>query len=155
MDEIHSMKGVGGVLVTYSDKVTITPTGVLGFLSKGMKGTKTIPFSSITAIQFKRASLLVNGYLQFTIHGGIESRGGVWDATSDENTLVFNDKAQNELANAIKEHVEKGMQQAKPQSASSERASLSTELEKLANLRAQGILSESEFQAAKMKLIST
>lgn len=47
MSSIHTMKGVGELLEVFDDKVTITPKGVLGFMAKGLKGTKTIPFSSI------------------------------------------------------------------------------------------------------------
>ena len=70
------MKGVAEVLVVYEDKVTITPKGVLGLMPIGLKGTKTIPFGSITGIQFKDAGTLFSGYIQFTIPGGNESKGG-------------------------------------------------------------------------------
>ena len=57
---------------------------------------------------------MVSGYLQFTLGGGLESRGGVLAATKDENTFMFfktsvfhkNDKPNNEIALAIKNHIE-------------------------------------------------
>jgi len=45
--------GVDTDLEVFEDKLTITPKGVLGFLNKGLKGIKTIPFTSITAVQHK------------------------------------------------------------------------------------------------------
>ncbi len=56
MSAIHTMRGVQDLLEVFEDKVTITPKGVLGFLNKGLKGTKEIPFHSIVAIQIKEAS---------------------------------------------------------------------------------------------------
>ncbi|MEW5871452.1 MAG: tetratricopeptide repeat protein [Chloroflexota bacterium] len=69
---IYTMRGVQDLLEVYEDKVAITPKGVLGFLNKGLKGTKMIPFISITAIQFKKPGM-TNGYLQFTLSGGNEN----------------------------------------------------------------------------------
>src|SRR5262245_10728709 len=67
---IYTMQGVQDLLEVYPDKVTITPKGILGFLNKGLR-TKSIPFTSITAIRFRKADL-ASGYLQFTILGGVE-----------------------------------------------------------------------------------
>jgi hypothetical protein len=61
-EKIYSMKGVGGLLEVYEDKITITTKGVLGLLAKGPKGTKSIPYTSITAIQFKKSGL-TSGYI--------------------------------------------------------------------------------------------
>lgn len=83
------MKGVQDLLEVFEDRVTITPKGVLGFLNKGVKGTKEIPFTSIVAVQFKEAGTVFSGYLQFTIPGGNENTGGILAATKDENTFMF------------------------------------------------------------------
>lgn len=45
MTAIHTMQGVQDLLEVFSDKVQLTPNGVLGFLNKGFKGTKIIPFT--------------------------------------------------------------------------------------------------------------
>ena len=103
MDPVYTMKGVGDLLEVYDDKLTITPKGVLGFMTKGVKGTKTIPFLSISAIQLKKSGL-TSGYLQFTIPGGNESRRGLFDAASDENTFMF--AGNNDQAVQIKEYIE-------------------------------------------------
>ena len=154
---IHRMEGVAEVLEVFEDKVTITPTGVLGVLTKGLKGTKTIPFFSITAIQFKSAGF-TSGYIQFTIPGGNESRGGVFDAAGDENTFMFsNSGSNNQIAEIIKNYIETSIQalrSPKP-AAVTNTVGIADEIKKLADLKAQGVLSDSEFQAAKAKLLGT
>jgi ribosomal protein S27AE len=153
---IHSMKGVQDLLEVFEDKVTIAPKGVLGFMNKGLKGTKTIPFSSISAIQFKEAGAVFSGYLQFTIPGGNESKGGVFSAASDENTFMFAEKKNNVLATQIKDFIEIKVQELRtPRVTQSQiTTSLSDELQKLASLRDNGILTDQEFQSAKSRLIS-
>ncbi|MQA19297.1 DUF4429 domain-containing protein [Rugamonas rivuli] len=155
MNSVYTMKGVQDSLEVFEDKVTITPKGILGFMNKGLKGTKTIPFSSIMAIQFKEAGALFSGYLQFTIPGGNESRGGVFSAASDENSFMFANKSNNELAATIKEHIEQKVRELRvPSVVAQPVTSLADELQKLSGLRDSGILSEQEFQAAKLRLIS-
>lgn len=150
MNIVYTMKGVMGVLEVYEDKVTITPKGVTGFLTKGLKGTKTIPLFSISAIQFKKSGI-TNGYLQFTVPGGNESKAGLRAAAYDENSFIFRGK--NEKALEIKEYIEERIQQLRNPQVTSSGPSLSDELQKLADLKAQGILSEEEFQTAKRRLI--
>ena len=156
MNCVYNMKGVQDLLEVFEDKVTITPKGILGFMNKGLKGTKSIPFTSITAIQFKEAGAVFSGFLQFTIPGGNESRGGVFSAASDENSFMFANKNNNELAIKIKEYIEGNVRELQTPShiASQSTTSLADELKKLASLRDSGILSEQEFQTAKIRLIS-
>ncbi|BDP98232.1 hypothetical protein EfmGK961_20480 [Enterococcus faecium] len=47
-----------------------------------------------------------NGYIQFTLLGGNESRGGILAATKDENTVMFTKKYWNEMEN-LKKYIEK------------------------------------------------
>jgi len=103
MNAIFTMKGVQDLLEVFDDKVLITPKGILGFMNKGLKGTKTIPFTSISAIQFREAGAIFSGFLQFTIPGGNESKGGLVAAAGDENTFMFAKRENNELATKMKE----------------------------------------------------
>jgi hypothetical protein len=150
------MEGPAAVLEVYEDKLTITPKGVLGFVAKGLKGTKTIPFMSITAIQFKEVGAVFGGYLQFTISGGNESTRGVFAAARDENTFVFAEQKNNAHAAKIKEYIEaKAKEQRSPRATQPQSfTSLSDELQKLASLRDSGVLTEMEFQSAKSRLIA-
>lgn len=153
MSAVYSMRGVQDLLEVFEDKVTITPKGALGFLNKGMKGTKEIPFSSIVAVQFKEAGALFSGYLQFTIPGGNESKGGIMAATKDENTFMFKLKKNNAQVKEIKDYIDGAMARARAPQPAVPESSLSDELLKLAQLKEKGVLSEEEFLAAKNKLI--
>jgi len=150
---LFTMEGVQDLLEVFEDKVTITPKGILGLLNKGLKGTKTIPYASITAIQFKEAGAIVSGYIQLTIPGGNESRGGVFSAAKDENTFMFAKRTNNGLATQIKEYIESKARDLRTPQAIQSTANLSDELQKLAQLKQHGMLSEEEFQAAKKRVI--
>jgi hypothetical protein len=153
MSAVYTMKGVQDLLEVFEDRVTITPKGVLGFLNKGIKGTKEIPFTSIVAVQFKEAGAVFSGYLQFSIPGGNESRGGIFAATKDENTFMFAHAKNNAMAREIKEYIDAAVRRSRAPQAAAPATNLSDELQKLAKLKEQGILSEEEFQAAKKRLI--
>lgn len=153
MPPIHTMKGVQDLLEVFEDKVTITPKGILGFLNKGLKGTKTIPFTSIQAMQFREAGAIVSGYIQFTILGGNESRGGVLSAAGDENTFMFAQTKNNAAARQIRAYIEESVAKLQSPRLKVEQTSISDELKKLATLRTEGVLTDEEFQAAKRKLI--
>jgi|GEM_PF-1104402 len=150
---VFVMKGINDLLEVFDDKVTITPKGLIGAINKGFKGTKSIPFFSISAIQFKKSGVL-SGYLQFSIPGGNESRRGILAATKDENTFMFAGPKANEEAIKIKDYIEQGIAKIRaPQHAAAAPASVADELMKLADLRSKGILSDEEFAAAKASLL--
>lgn len=152
---VYLMKGVQETLVVYRDKVTITPEGVLGFLTKGVSGTKTIPFRSVTAIQFKEAGAVLSGFIQFTIPGGNERAGGVFSAASDENTFMFAGQQNNEMACRIKDFIDKAVEDyhSLARSAPTSAKSVSDEIQELARLKESGVLTDEEFRAAKGKLL--
>ncbi len=83
------VEGINGQIRLTQNRVIISRKGAKAFVTQGLKGDKEIPISRITAIQFKPADNLINGYLQFSIQGGWESKGGVFAATQDENTVMF------------------------------------------------------------------
>lgn len=160
MASVFTVTGVGAILEVNDDSVAITPKGLLGVLNRGLKGTKTIPFTSITAIQLKKAGLTA-GYIQFTLPGGNESRSGINDAFRDENSFAFSLK-ENETVQKIKEYIEKRMRelrQPQPTQAasvgpSSGGTSIADALIKLAEMKSQGLLSDDEFAAAKKRILS-
>lgn len=149
---VQKIVGPLGDLEIFHDKITITASSLTGVLMRGLKGTKTIPIHAITAIQLKRAGAM-RGYIQFTISGGIESKGGVFDAVADENTFLF-DAQNNAKVEVAKDYIESRMKEFRsPQPANSTTSSLGDELTKLATLRNQGLLTDEEFQTAKRRLL--
>jgi len=89
--EERVFKGYNGDLIIRDSGVTIT-RGAKGFLLQGLslRGDKVIPWDSIVAVQYKKASILGGvGYLQLSLRGGSEAKGGLIQATQDENTLTW------------------------------------------------------------------
>jgi len=93
------------------------------------------------------------GYIQFTIPGAIENKGGVFGAVSDENTVAINGKDQLEAFKKIRDIVEEKINE--PAIASQiPTSSIVDELTKLAALRKDGLISDEEYSQMKSKLIN-
>ena len=140
-------------LLVYKDKVEITRQGFTGFLLHGFAGTKSIPIASIQAVQFKEPGTITVGFIQFSILGGIESKKGLLDAMSDENTVRFFDE-QLETARKIKEYIESCiLARNAPQSAPQPQVSAADEVIKYKQLLDMGAISQEEFDTLKKKLL--
>lgn len=93
-------EGVNGQIEVLDDRLVITRKGFGGFLAQGFfGGAKTIPFSSISAVQFKECGIL-NGYIQFKIMGATEG-----PPASDENTVIFSQSHQDLFA-GLRQHMD-------------------------------------------------
>ncbi len=82
-------------------------------LLHGLDGEKSILLSEITAYQLKEPGATV-GYLQLVYPGSSDTKGGVFDAVKDENTVTFlkEDKAailelKQAIEKALKDKVKK------------------------------------------------
>ncbi|MFD5204848.1 DUF4429 domain-containing protein [Streptomyces sp. NPDC058375] len=151
------VSGQGGQITFDGQYVTISRKGFLARATLG-KGEKRLHISQISAIQWKPAGPLVNGFIQFTVPGGNELRGKLGSQTSnaakDENSVIFTKKQMPEFQKLRAEldaaiAAQHGAQQTGPAPS----ASLADELAKLANLRDQGILSPAEFEQQKARLL--
>ncbi len=101
---LGSVNGVNGQLYLYENRIIIRRKGVLAKMTQGFfKGEKEIFLSQISGIQVKKAGML-NGYIQFTLSGGIEGRKGVMEATKDENSVMFS-MGQNKNVEIIKKKI--------------------------------------------------
>lgn len=149
---IMEAKGVNGQIELLENKVRIKRKGVMGFLTQGLKGDKDILISQISSIQFKKAGGFTNGYIQFSFLGGQESKAGLLKAGQDENTVMFNVYQKKEFE-AIKEAIEKRIDDIHSQATSPSSSSSLSDLEKLAELKDKGIITEEEFQAKKKQIL--
>jgi hypothetical protein len=147
-------QGQGGEIQFDGQYVTIIRKGgVHG------KGEKRLQISQIAAIQWKPAGLMVSGFIQLTVPGGIERRS-LWgnrtlDALVDENSVAFPKKQQpyfEKLRAALDEGIAAQHAVQPPDAAAPK--SVADELEKLAQLRERGILTDAEFQEQKARLLS-
>jgi len=141
-------KGYNGFLIL-TDTGVVIKRGMRGFLLGGgmMRGDKTIPYSRIVAVQLKKAGM-VAGYIQLTLMGGSESKAGLFQSTTDENSINFHAYGTNnqqfaEAKRIIEERITQG----------ENRNSGINDLEKLAELKEKGIISEEEFSAKKKQLL--
>ena len=145
----------GDTINIYEDSIEIVQTGLRSKAAKGLIGSKTVPFESITAIQYREGNNLTNGYVQISIKGYEESKKGLLDATMDENSIVFQ-KKNNEIFKKIADLIQEKIKEfsSKASNKITSQVSISEEIEKLNNLFKSGAISEEEFTKAKDKLIS-
>ncbi|MBI2623592.1 MAG: SHOCT domain-containing protein [Candidatus Liptonbacteria bacterium] len=141
-------KGYNGTLILTENGVIIK-RGMKGFLLGGgmLRGEKTIPYSSIIAVQLKKAGI-VAGYLQLTLKGGSEAKSGLFQSTTDENTVNFH-SGKNKIFEEAKQLIEERINS----NGQSSRGGNLDDLEKLAALKEKGIISEEEFNAKKKSIL--
>lgn len=151
MGPIAVAKGIGGHLELYEHKVVICREGMLAKLG-GLAG-KDIQLASITSLQMKKPGMLLNGYFQIIFSGSQDTKGGVFDAAKDENTVMFKGSQQGEFdafKQAVEDQLVKAQQRTVPAAG---QPSAADEIGKLADLLAKGVLTEDEFAAKKKQLL--
>lgn len=146
---VKEYKGYNGTLIL-TDTGVIIKRGVKGFLLGGfmLRGDKTIPYTSIAAVQLKKAGLLA-GYIQLTLMGGSEAKQGLFQSTTDENSINFH--SQNEKFTEAKEIIEQKI--AESRSGNLKQNSEADDLEKFAKLKDKGVITEEEFQKKKKQIL--
>lgn len=149
---IIKMKGVNGILELYEDKVTIKRVGLVSKLTQGFtKGDKTIYIRNISGIDFKEGGNFVNGYIQFTLSGGNEKiSGGAFQATKDENTVMFK-KSDNNVALKIKREIESIQKEREGRGGTG--VNRAEELRNFKELLDDGIISEEDFEREKERIL--
>lgn len=138
----RTLKGQTKSIRVEQDAVTISYRA----LYHGFKGDKRIPYSSITALQFREPGSWLAGYIQFSIQGGVEWMGQV---NQDENAAQFDTKEAEDFR-ALRDFAQERMA---AHGALTQSRSTADELVKLVALRDQGILTEDEFALQKAKLL--
>jgi len=147
MENQKEFKGYNGTIIL-TDTGVLIKRGVKGFLLGGMtlRGDKTIPYNSIIAVQLKKAGLTA-GYLQITLKGGSEAKSGLFQSTTDENSVNFYSGKNKDFEEAkclIEERISG--------STVSKNSNLD-ELEKLAELKKKNIITQEEFDLKKKSLL--
>ncbi|UNC92038.1 SHOCT domain-containing protein [Candidatus Contubernalis alkaliaceticus] len=160
-DYIFEVKSITGqVMYIYEDKIELTQKGAAGFITQGLKGSKTFYYSDISSVQFKNCGW-TNGFFEFSFAGGIDKPGGVWSGMNNDNRYVFGKPtiwAAKKLAaemepinkfiqNKLREFKNNNRQQIVQQSSNAD------EILKYKNLLEQGIITQEEFDAKKKQLL--
>jgi hypothetical protein len=101
MNLIFKTKDITGILELYDDEIVIKPSGIL---SMG-RVERTLPFSSISRIEFKEAGL-TSGYIRFVESSNSTPEISVWNAAKDINTFMYAQKRQNKVIRLIRNFVD-------------------------------------------------
>jgi hypothetical protein len=73
---IMEARGHNGQVELTDSILRIKRRGVLAFMTQGLKGDKEILISQISSIQFKKANVFTNGYIQFPLSAARRRREG-------------------------------------------------------------------------------
>ena len=142
--------GHNGQLELCDNKIRITRKGFVALVTHGLKESKEILTEHILDIQFRKASLLTNGYIHFAISGGKGKKIGFLQAEHDEDTIIFTIKQQPEFEK-IKDILDMKISHSKKRNAELSKL----KLEELTLLRDMKIITEEEFQKEKKQLLGT
>lgn len=145
-------KGINGQVSFDGTTVKITREGFVARSTHG-RSEKALPLKSIGAVQWKPATSLVNGFIQFSVSGESSKKsvgfGKYQDATKDENSVVFR-KSQLEAFEAVHAAIQEAQSNGSPAASAPD---VTEQLARLGQLRDAGVLTEEEFAAKKAELL--
>lgn len=155
IEENPQIVGYTGQVVFDGKTVTISRKSAIAKINFGFAGEKRIPVSNIISVQYKEASAMLNGYIQFATAAG-ESVGSLAAATQDENSVVFT-KSQSSAFARLREQVESVMSSRNTAGTTyvTTTTSVAEQLEKMVGLLEKGILTQEEFDKEKSKLLGS
>jgi len=150
------VKGHNGTIEFDGRSVTIKRKGMLARVTSG-KGEKQIPLASITAVQWKPAGAMVDGFIQFALAGAIESEGRAGSATSNagkyENSVLFT-KRQMPQFEELRRAIEMARDAPAPEAPSAAAPSVADRMRQLTQLRDDGLITEGEFETKRREILS-
>jgi Short C-terminal domain/Domain of unknown function (DUF4429) len=167
MAEIDRLNGTNGSLVVYEDRVVLTRKTIMGFIVQGFAGDRTIPFSNISSVEFRKPSLLANGYIQFIVPGTLPvmAKTGIFgtsqESLKDPNTIIF--RAFNSdvpakaetiyqlILNKIDEFAK--IEGGKSVVTNDTKLSVADEIRKFKKLQEEGVISQEDFDRKKQQLL--
>ena len=144
-------KGYNRQLLVKERSIVISRRGALAFMTRGLKGDTEVPLEHITSIQMKNAGL-VAGYIQFTLMGGTDAKGGLFRTDNDENFISFQRGSQKDFEQA-KRLIDDRKAKLSRADASSAALDPMEQLAKAAELHKAGVLTDEEFAAKKKQLL--
>ena len=165
MEKLLELKGTNGTIIAYDDRVIIKRKGFTAYATqRGFTGDRTFFYQDLNAVEYKKPSMVANGYMKFVLAGTFDTKattglyGGTKQRSSmgDQNTVILRafrkevPKLSEELYNLIIDNMSKAKNTTTTVVQS---ASNLDELKKLAELRDSGIISQEEFENQKLKLL--
>ncbi|MFD9719376.1 DUF4429 domain-containing protein [Streptomyces sp. NPDC059076] len=135
--------------------VTITRRGFLARATHG-KGEKRLHVSQISAVQWKPAGVMINGFIQLSIGGADRQalKGArTVNAAQDENSIVFTKKQQPEFER-LRAALDQAIAAQHAPTPTVGAVSVADELSKLGSLMQQGLITQEEFDQQKARLLN-
>ncbi|GEO58516.1 MULTISPECIES: DUF4429 domain-containing protein [Companilactobacillus] len=161
---VITVKGTNGQITADNEKVVISRKGFLGHITQGFKGDRTIYYTDIKSVEFKKATIWMNGYIQFITNAELatQKKSGVLhsstEAIKDPNIVVFrafkkemvtdSQKIYNFIMNEIDSY--------KHSNSSSDAIQLSSadEITKFKKLLDENVITQDEFDKKKNELLN-
>lgn len=140
--------GVDGRIELLEDKIVIKRRGYPAF-KDGLKEDREVPVMKITSIQFKKASMAINGYIQLNF---IEDQQTDDDQSGNENNMdsvMFNQRQEpafEEFRLAVEDRIASVLED--PRKASGEKS-----LEVLEKLYKKGIITADQYDVEKKRIL--
>ena len=151
----HTKSYSGSVLRVFQDRVVLTQEGLRGVITRGLSGEKTIYYSDISSVQFRKCGLNP-GILEFTFPGSNDRPGGANSGSQNENRFEFtavNIGKMNKQMKQVNDFIQEKVRQAHIKNPVQTVNSSADELIKLKSLLDSGILTKEEFEAEKQKIL--
>jgi len=148
MEVLVVCKGVNGQVELLEDRVRITRRGFFAFGAHPWGGEKEILLSEITAIQFRKATWIASGFIQF-VYPGCQETKGFHKSAADENAVMFWPHRNDEFIK-LRDAIDERRRQLREADTSTNDLAV---LEKLAELHKSGILTDDEFAAKKKQIL--
>lgn len=150
----QGLDGAQRILDVYEDRVVLTQKkNIRAFLTHDLlKGTKEIYFADMSSVQFKKASSLILGYIQFEVAGLAGNNFG------SENSWTYESYRQEEADKAVA-YIKGRLSEMKKQKAGGgntqvvQQVSAADEIKKYKDLFDQGIITEEEYNKKKKELL--
>ena len=149
---IFEASGTNGQVQLFENKIVIKRKGLLASLSQGlMKADKEIYLKNISSIELKKNNIWTKGYIAFVFAGGNDKARALGNTASNENAVLFSKNAEEDFVKI------KGLIEAKIHSPQATQPAASgggiADLEKLADLKEKGIITDEEFQQKKRAIL--
>ncbi len=161
---LMKIDGQNGNAIAYDNKIVLSRKGFKAFMVQGFAGDRTFYYKDITSIDFRKPSLIANGYIKI-ITSGIQDTnnaknnflGSTMEAAKDPNTVILR-AFKKDTANKTEEFYNLIMRKI---AASKEISSNSNhfisnadEIKKFKELLDIGAISKEEFEKKKNELLN-
>ena len=161
-----SLKCINGILYVYDNRVVISRKTAMGVIMQGIKGDRTVFYADMASLEYKKPSMLANGYLKFILPGTHETNAALSIegytqkiSMEDPNTLILRSFNKKVLIESEKIHtyiLQKIGEAKNPVSASPAAGpvvSAADEITKFKKLLDDGVISAEEFEQKKKQLL--